>query len=300
MCPHCRESITQADYWPVVPMDGAWVASDGQARYGRDRIWRWRSPPCLPPKTLGLHVWTGYSPQRAWSDIVQEFENALKKLEAGDVEPMKLFVNETLGETWELKGDRTDEHALQARAEPYPWGWCARCLTSLAGVDVQRTWWQITIWAWGAAWRVGPSRGSASTAIRQWMRTGSRSPPSCCSGFSKPARGPAWASAQPALTPRPDACRLQLGAQQPGPHPNLRAIKGDDNKPIVGPSSLQEVNHRGMKVQRGIKLYLVGVDQAKDRCSASWRLQSQGRAMCTSAQISRASSMSSSPQSSEC
>jgi phage terminase large subunit GpA-like protein len=46
--------------------------------------------------------------------------------------------------------------------------------------------------------------------------------------------------------------------------PNLRAIKGDDNKPIVGPSSLQEVNHRGVKVQRGIKLYLVGVDQAKD------------------------------------
>lgn len=46
--------------------------------------------------------------------------------------------------------------------------------------------------------------------------------------------------------------------------PNLRPIKGDDNKPIVGPSSVQDVNHRGRKVQRGIKLFLVGVDQAKD------------------------------------
>lgn len=48
--------------------------------------------------------------------------------------------------------------------------------------------------------------------------------------------------------------------------PSLRAIKGDNNdsRAIVGPSSLQEVNHRGRKVKHGIKLWLVGVDNAKD------------------------------------
>lgn len=46
----------------------------------------------------------------------------------------------------------------------------------------------------------------------------------------------------------------------------LRAIKGDNNdsRSIVGPSTLQEVNHRGRKVKHGIKLWLVGVDNAKD------------------------------------
>jgi hypothetical protein len=214
--------------WPVAcPWTGPGCASARASATAVTVSGATRIRPCLPPKTLGLHVWTGYSPQRAWSDIVQEFENALKKLEAGDVEPMKLFVNETLGETWELKGDRTDEHALQARAEPYPWGWCARVLcTSLQAWTCSAPGGRSPSGPGGAAWRVGPSRGSASTAIRQWMRTGSRSRPSCCSGFSKPATGPAWASAQPALTPRPDACRLQLGAQQPGPHPEPARHQG--------------------------------------------------------------------------
>jgi len=46
----------------------------------------------------------------------------------------------------------------------------------------------------------------------------------------------------------------------------LRAIKGDNNdsRAIVGPSSLQEVSNRGRKVKHGIKLWLVGVDNAKD------------------------------------
>src|SRR5256885_11752703 len=38
--------------------------------------------------------------------------------------------------------------------------------------------------------------------------------------------------------------------------PNLRAIKGDnnDNRPIVGPASMQDLDWRGQKVKQGIKL----------------------------------------------
>src|SRR5256885_8269668 len=48
--------------------------------------------------------------------------------------------------------------------------------------------------------------------------------------------------------------------------PNLRAIKGDnnDNRPIVGPASMQDLDWRGQKVKQGIKLWLLGVDNAKD------------------------------------
>ncbi|MGC8107675.1 terminase gpA endonuclease subunit, partial [Salmonella enterica] len=63
---------------------------------------------------------------------------------------MTSFTNETLGQAWELKGEGTDDHVLQARAEPYALGTVpVGGLVLAAGVDVQRTWWQINVWAWG-------------------------------------------------------------------------------------------------------------------------------------------------------
>lgn len=46
--------------------------------------------------------------------------------------------------------------------------------------------------------------------------------------------------------------------------PNLRAIKGRPGIALVGPVTLQEVNYRGRKIARGVKLWTLGVDNAKD------------------------------------
>lgn len=41
VCPHCRESMTQADYLPGgMPLAGAWVCERTGKRYGVDRVWR--------------------------------------------------------------------------------------------------------------------------------------------------------------------------------------------------------------------------------------------------------------------
>jgi phage terminase large subunit GpA-like protein len=44
------------------------------------------------------------------------------------------------------------------------------------------------------------------------------------------------------------------------------AVKGDtkQGQPVKGRSSLQDVNHRGKVIQRGVKLWMVGTDTAKD------------------------------------
>ena len=270
VCPHCRKSITQADYMPGgVPVHGAWVCERTGKRYGADRIWRdSKGMPCRPPRTLGVHVWTAYSPQRSWADIVLEFENALAALEKGEVGPMQLFVNETLGETWELAGERTDEHVLQARAEPYklctvPKGG----LYLTAGVDVQRNRWEITVYAWGRgmeSWVVdviviegNPAVDDEWEAVTQHLQR----------RYQQEWHGGSLGISATSIDSS-DQTQAVYNWVSKAQHvlPNLRAIKGDgnDNVPIVGPSSLQEINWRGRKVARGIKLWRVGTDAAKD------------------------------------
>ncbi len=282
VCPHCHEPITQADYLRGgVPLQGEWVCERTGKRYGRDRVWRDAAGNvCSPPRTLAVHVWTAYSPQRAWSDIVEEFENALKALEKGDAGPMQLFVNETLGETWELAGERTDEHALQSRAEAYklqtvPQG----CLVLTAGVDVQRNRWEITVYGW--------CRGLESWVIDVIVIEGN------------PAVDEEWAPVTTQLQRRyrqdwhggslglsaisidsSDQTQAVYNWVSKAQHvlPQLRAIKGDGNEAtsILGPSSLQEVNWRGRKIPRGIKLWRVGTDAAKDLLLGQLAIERQG------------------------
>ncbi|MGE6213773.1 phage terminase large subunit family protein [Comamonas aquatica] len=270
VCPHCRESITQGDYLPGGwPLLGTWVCRKTGMRYGADRIWRTATgQPCRPPRTLGVHVWAAYSPQRTWVSIVDEFEKAHRALQAGDVGPMTSFTNETLGETWEVKGESTDEHVLQARAEEYALGRVPTgALLLTAGVDVQRDRWEIAIWGW--------ARGLESWAVAHHIIHGN------------PANDADWEPVTHYLQQRfvqawhggslgLSAISIDSSDQTQavynwarsvqGQLPGLRAIKGDnnDNRNIVGPSSLQEVNYRGRKIARGIKLWLVGVDNAKD------------------------------------
>ncbi len=281
VCPHCRASITQADYLAGgVPLSGAWVCERTGKRYGTDRIWRdSKGMPCNPPRTLGVHVWTAYSPQRAWSDIVTEFENALKALEAGEVGPMQLFVNETLGETWELAGERTDEHALQARAEPYKLCTVPRgALILTAGVDVQRNRWEITVYGWGRgleSWVVdvavlegNPAVDEEWGAVQEYLQ---RRYPQEAGGLTMGISATSIDSSDQTQAVYSWVSKAQHQVK------SLRAIKGDGGEgPILGPSSLQEINWRGRKVQRGIKLWRVGVDSAKDLLLGQLSIQQPG------------------------
>lgn len=272
VCPHCLGTITQADYLPGgKPIEGTWVCQKTGKRYGADRVWRDnRGMPCRPPRTLGVHVWSAYSPQRGWPSIVKEFEEAVVAVEKGDVGPMQLFVNETLGETWEIKGDRSDEHELQKRAQVNPYPLCTVPVGGLvltAGIDVQRNRWEVAVWAWG--------RGLESWAVDHHVIEGN------------PANDDDWQQLTTYLQRRYtqawhggslglSAISIDSGDQTHAVYnwvrkvhyllPQVRAIRGssEENRPVLGPSSLQDVDWRGQKTKHGVKLWLVGVDTAKD------------------------------------
>lgn len=270
VCPHCHGSITQADYLKGgQSASGTWVCSKTGKRYGVDRVWRDQvGMPTRPPRTLGLHVWAAYSPQRSWPSIALECEQAAAAMERGDVGPMQLFRNETLGETWELAGDRTDEHVLQARAESYalrtvPVGG----LVLTASVDVQRNRWEIAVWAWG--------RGMESWVVDHHIIDGN---PAIDEDWEPVAiylqrrYTQAWHGGSLGVS----AVSIDSSDQTQAVYnwvrlmqhrlPMLSAVKGrgEESIPVLGPSSNKEVNWRGKTWQNGVKLWNVGVDAAKD------------------------------------
>lgn len=281
VCPHCHGSIVQADYlrlWHA----GAWVSECGNYRI-QHSPYRWTDgagePLTRPPRHVAFHVWTAYSPQTTWAVIVRQFLECIRAKENGDRAPLEGFLNETLGETWEDEGDKADTHALQQRAEDYP---LRRVpvggLDVVSGVDVQDDRWEVTIWAFG--------RGEEGWVVDYKVIHGN------------PAEQKEWEDKlhpylQLPLTHWHGApMKIMASAIDTGGHythqaynfcrqhiaDKYYAIKGDsqDGKPIKGRSSNQDVNDRGRVIRAGVKLWLVGVDTAKDLLFGRLKVEKPG------------------------
>lgn len=105
---------------------------------------RWIAEVPDAPKR-GFHLNELLSPWRKWEEIIAAFREAKKK---GN-EALKVFVNTSLGETWEEEGQEIDEIALYERREEYdaevPDG--VKILT--AAVDVQDDRFEVEVVGWG-------------------------------------------------------------------------------------------------------------------------------------------------------
>jgi len=99
------------------------------------------------------------SPWSSWKGICQQFCEA-----KADPEKLKVFMNTTLGELWEIRHANEDEETLMGRAEAYPEeadlpgdaGTTNAPLVLTCGVDCQHTYLQYEIVGWG---RYGESWG---------------------------------------------------------------------------------------------------------------------------------------------
>lgn len=100
-----------------------------------------------------------------WKDIAIEFLKAIDAMKRGDIEPLKAFITETLGEPFELTGERPIDSEILARhrgrvfGEPYVRGekWIPgkEKIVDLMTVDVQ-----------------GSKGGHLKWVYRQWRQTG--------------------------------------------------------------------------------------------------------------------------------
>lgn len=101
----------------------------------------------------GFHISELYSPFSTWPSMAIAFLRD-KRLP----ETFQEWINQSLGETWEIKGDSIDASTLSTRRESYTAASLPPGVLMLTlGTDVQDDRLESTIWAWGAdeeAWRV--------------------------------------------------------------------------------------------------------------------------------------------------
>ena len=129
-CKFCKERFKEHE-WKESP--GKWIASSLEVRRKR-----------------GFHLNEMASPWKHWEEIIGEFREADRELkEYGDPEKMKVWINTSLGETWEEKGKSVDEGSLLSRREKYEADLPDGVLLVTAGVDVQDDRFEVEITGWG-------------------------------------------------------------------------------------------------------------------------------------------------------
>jgi len=293
-CPHCGEH--QALVWgSTTPHGLRWDrAEDGSPLLGTVRYvcqhngceirehekpsmlasgyWQAGRDSARPGRMTGYHLNALYAPLGwvSWADLVQQFTEASTVAKNGDISKLKTFTNTVLAETWEEQGDRTNTHDLIKRAPDLPlrqvhWG----MFVCTMGVDTQGDRLEAYVWAWGR----GMERqlvdrqiiygdpglpegepGSPWSALTEYRRT----PIQHVSGRTVVISATAVDSGGHHTQAVYEYARRHQ-------HMHVLAVKGMSvsGKAILGKPSEQDVNWRGQKVKRGVKLWPIGTDTAK-------------------------------------
>jgi phage terminase large subunit GpA-like protein len=226
----------------------------------------------------GYHLPGFYSPLGwlSWPEIVIDYEK-----KSDDEAKLKTWVNTVLAECWAEKGEAPAWEALYRRREPYPIGVVPEGgLILTAGCDVQHNRLELEVVAWGPnmeSWSVlyeviEGRTGTIQTSETEpcpWRQLGeilNRQFPTANGGSLPITRMAVDSGDQTAVVYEWVRSQHDL---------RLMATKGRDQQmPIVGMPSVQDLTVRGRKVARGIKLWPLGVSTAK-RELYSWLRQEQ-------------------------
>lgn len=214
----------------------------------------------------GFRVNSLYSPVGwlSWKQIVEEFLKAAAMLKKGNANPLKVWTNTRMAQTFEEDGEQPEWTRLQARAEPYqimtvPQGG----LLLVAGVDVQDNRLEVLIQAFG--------RNEESWVIYQ------------CTIYGDPDLQDVWKQLDELLNM---PYKHQSGGElyimsagiDTGGHktqsvyaycrsrsPRVFAVKGSSTmgKPILNRPTPQDIDFKGVKIPNGVELWSIGTDTAK-------------------------------------
>jgi phage terminase large subunit GpA-like protein len=280
-CPHCEHMQTLR--WAQLQWVNDPVADPDSAAYACEDCgglieehWKgsllergeWRAQvPAAPIHSYRLN--SLYSPigWLTWRTLVREFLDAKTQSDQGNPQALRTFVNTRLAETWEEQAERIAVSELQTMAKDFRLGTVpAEGLVLVAFVDVQDDRFELGVWALGAQgdmWTVDHRVIPANPGLEEdWRKVDA----SLQESYPHAHGG---------------KLRIEAAAIDTGGHythdvyrfvrrmPSSRKIaatKGADRPgmPILGKASTVDVNWRGGVAKRGVKLWAVGVNAAKD------------------------------------
>lgn len=240
LCAHCGSLIPEREKW-------------GMVKRGE-----WRATAPFAGKA-GFHIWAAYSfsPGAAWSKIAAEWDEAKKVANTA-----KVFWNQVLGRSWEQTGERPEEGSLMARAERLwetePEGVLLRTI----GVDVQgdrleveTVGWGIDLENWSLDYRVirgDPAQAEVWTELEDHLQL--------MGAFAVCIDSGGHHTEQVYRFSRPQK--------------RIYAIKG-----IAGEGRLIWPR-QASRGKGGAKVFMVGVDSAKDQVYAQLRIGLPGAGFC--------------------
>lgn len=222
-----------------------------------------------------FHIWAAYStsPGATWREIVARFLQALRE----GVEKLRTFVNTELGESWVDRGEAPDWERLYDRREQYPTRTVPDGpLMLTAGVDVQNDRFVYEVVGWAAnreSWSVdagdlyGDTADEATWGLLDELLA--RSYPREPDGREMPI----------SILGVDSGFRTQMAYSWARQHPLTRVIatKGvADAQMIIGAPSFVDVTTRGRRMQRGYRVFPIGVNIAKSELYGFLRLRIRG------------------------
>ncbi|MEY3221151.1 MAG: hypothetical protein RLZZ203_7 [Cyanobacteriota bacterium] len=266
-CPHCQHE--QVLIWAGVKWDDdpklAWYEcgncnrpiNNGQ-KLEMIRLGRWKATAEFKG-VAGFHLNELYSPWRTFGDVAADFLKA-----KDNPQQLKVWVNTSLGETWDdQQGETPEFEELAARAEGYSPSFVPRGgLFLTAGVDVQADRLAVVVKAWG--------RGEESWLIH-WGEI-----------YGDPTVGKVWEDLDALLTMKFEhelgsevgilCSAIDSGFRPQEVYQFVRsrkyktlATKGmsTPGKAVLGRATYQDVNYKGQVLKKGVQLFPVGSDVAK-------------------------------------
>ena len=210
-----------------------------------------------PGPVAGFHLNALYSPWQSWVAMARDYESATK-------EPLllRVFVNTMLGLPWEDKGEGLEWESLMKRSRDsnYSSGQIPEQVAILtAGVDVQGDRLAVAIWGWAEesylieyAEIMGEPLLDGTWDILE-------------SYLDRTYQHPLGGTLKVSLACIDTGYLTQDVYGQVKKRSRWYAVKGKaGDRVFVSRPSWQELNWRGRALKRGIKLYVLGVDKAKE------------------------------------
>jgi len=281
LCPHCSTLISQADYLAIAEAYVGCYESDDGTTLDLQGIFRNPEGDIIPPPRhiAFIGAWSAYSPNVSWPSIVRDFLAAMRESGEGKKEKLQTFTNTTLGEYWAEDYEKSDDNELRARAEPFPLERCPMgTLLLLAGLDTQPNRIECSVKGYG--------RGCETWTIAHRVF------------FGNPDEDEVWADVEEFLfeTEFPHAAGTALkisGAAIDSRGHNTHAVynwvskhqrknvfaiagRSGREKHIKDGASKVDIDWRGRLRKKGLVLWWVGTNHAKDLLHGRLQIQRPG------------------------